>query len=298
MMKSLTIFTTTYNRGYCLHQVYESLVRQTLSDFIWMIIDDGSTDETESLVQSWIEENKIEIQYIQQQNKGMNGAHNTAYANIKTLWNVSIDSDDYMPDNAVELILKNTPDLDSKFAGIVGLDGDSKGNIIGTKFPVTLTQSTLSDLYHKHGVKGDKKIVYRTEIIKKYTPYPVIEREKFIPPGYLYRLIDQNYVLKPINEVLVIVNYQKDGFTKNLFSLYRNNPRGFALHRILKINLSTKLKERFKNMVHLISCSLFAKDISILKQTKSPILILSALPFGVALNSYIRLKTKKPIFIK
>jgi glycosyltransferase involved in cell wall biosynthesis len=291
-MKSLTVFTTTYNRGYCLHQVYQSLVRQTHSDFIWMLIDDGSNDETESLVKSWITENKIEIEYIRQENKGMNGAHNTAYDNIKTPWNVSIDSDDYMPDNAVELILKNIQNLDSKFAGIVGLDSDTKGNLIGTHFPETLTQSTLSDLYHKQGVKGDKKIVYRTEIIKKYTPYPVIEGEKFIPPGYLYRLIDQDYVLKPVNEVFVIVNYQKDGFTKNLFSLYKNNPKGFALHRILKINLSTNWKERFKNMVHLISCCLFTKDLSLLKQTKSPLLILLAFPFGLTLNGYIRLKTK------
>ncbi|WP_116797587.1 glycosyltransferase family 2 protein [Flavobacterium sp. 103] len=291
-MKALTIFTATYNRGYCLHQLYESLVRQTHSSFIWMVIDDGSTDNTSSLVQSWIKENKIEILYIHQENKGMNGAHNTAYANIRTSWNVSIDSDDYMPNNAVELILKSIPNLDSKFAGIVGLDSDFKGNVIGTKFPKNIIQSTLSDLYHKHGVKGDKKIVYRTEVIQKYAPYPIIEGEKFIPPGYLYRLIDQDYVLKPINEIFVIVNYQKDGFTKNLFSLYRNNPRGFALHRILKINLSTNMKERFKNMVHLISCSLFAKDINYLKQTKSPFLIVSAFPFGLLLNGYIRLKQK------
>ncbi|OOG78354.1 glycosyltransferase family 2 protein [Flavobacterium sp. A45] len=297
-MKPLTVFTTTYNRGYCLHQIYHSLVRQTHSDFIWLLIDDGSTDQTESLVQSWMEENKIEIEYIQQENKGMNGAHNTAYASIKTPWNVSIDSDDYMPDNAVELILKNIQNLGSKFAGIVGLDSDTQGNLIGTSFPEALTQSTLSDLYHKQGVKGDKKIVYRTEIIKKYAPYPLIEGEKFIPPGYLYRLIDQDYVLKPINEVFVIVNYQKDGFTKNLFSLYKNNPKGFALHRILKINLSTNWIERFKNMVHLISCCLFSKDLSLLNQTKSPLLILLAFPFGLALNGYIRLKTKKPTFIK
>lgn len=289
-MKTLTIFTATYNRGYCLHQVYESLLRQSDSNFIWMIIDDGSTDNTNSLAQHWIKENKIEIQYIHQENKGMNWAHNTAYSNLKTPWNVSIDSDDYMPDNAVESILKNIQNLDSKFAGIVGLDSDFKGNLIGTKFPENLKQSTLSDLYHKYDVKGDKKIVYRTEIVQKYAPYPIIEGEKFIPPGYLYRLIDQDYVLQPINEIFVIVNYQKDGFTKNMFSLYRNNPRGFALHRILKINLSSNSKERFKNMVHLVSCSVFAKDIHYLKQTKSPFLIATALPFGLILNAYIRLK--------
>ncbi|WP_281239238.1 glycosyltransferase family 2 protein [Flavobacterium praedii] len=294
-MKLLTVFTATYNRGYCLNQVYESLVRQTNSSFIWMIIDDGSTDDTAPLIQEWIKENKIEIQYLYQENQGMNSAHNTAYANIKTPWNVSIDSDDYMPDDAVELIIKNIQNLDSKFAGIVGLDRYTKGNLIGSQFPDTITQSTLSDLYHKHHVKGDKKIVYRTEIINKYAPYPILEGEKFIPPGYLYRLIDKDYVLKPVNETFVIVNYQKDGFTKNLFWLYRNNPRGFAIHRVLKIQLSKNSTERFKNMVHLISCSLFAKDIHFLKQTNSAFLIALAFPFGLVLNGYIRLKTSKII---
>ena len=115
-MKLLTVFTATYNRGYCLNLVYESLVRQTNSGFIWMIIDDGSSDGTVSLIQEWIKENKIEIQYLYQENQGMNSAHNNAYANIKTPWNVSIDSDDYMPDDAVELITKNIQNLDSKFA--------------------------------------------------------------------------------------------------------------------------------------------------------------------------------------
>ncbi|WP_269223371.1 glycosyltransferase family A protein [Flavobacterium sp. IMCC34518] len=294
-MKLLTVFTATYNRGYCLNQVYESLVRQTNSSFIWMIIDDGSTDDTQLLVQSWIKENKIEIQYFYQENQGMHAAHNTAYSYIKTPWNVSIDSDDYMTDNAVEVILKNLPETDSKIAGIVGLDIDKKGKVIGTRFPESITQSTISEIYHKHGVKGDKKIVYQTDIIKKYFPYPTFKGEKFVPLGYLYRLIDQDYLLKPINKALVIVEYKIDGSTLNILNQYRNNPKGFALHRVLKIQLSKNSTERFKNMVHLISCSLFAKDIHFLKQTKSPILIALAFPFGLVLNGYIRLKTNKII---
>ena len=104
-MKVLTVFTPTYNRAYCLHQCYESLVRQTCKDFVWMIIDDGSTDNTKDLVDQWLKNNLIDIEYIWQENQGMHGAHNTAYDSIKTELNVCIDSDDYMPDDAVEKII-------------------------------------------------------------------------------------------------------------------------------------------------------------------------------------------------
>ena len=106
MKATLTIFTPAYNRAYTLHKCYESLKKQTNKDFEWLIIDDGSTDNTRQLVQSWIEENIIPIKYHYQKNQGMHGAHNTAYELIDTELNVCIDSDDYMPDDAVEKILK------------------------------------------------------------------------------------------------------------------------------------------------------------------------------------------------
>lgn len=290
----LTIFTPTYNRAHTLPQLYDSLIRQNNINFEWLIIDDGSTDDTKDLIEKWTNENKISIKYIYQKNQGVHSAHNIAYENIKTEWNTFIDSDDYMPDNAVALILKNTENLDPKFSGLVGLDIDKKGKIIGTKIPEDILECTLTDLYQKYGVKGDKKLIYRTEIIKKYLPYPVFIGEKFVPPGYLYSLIDQDYLLKPIHEAFVIVEYQKDGFTKNMLQLYRNNPRGFAVNRISKIELTKSFKIRFKNAIHLVSCSVFAKDLDLLKQTRKPFLMLMVSPFGVLLNFYIRSKTTSP----
>lgn len=102
---TLTIFTPSYNRAYTLHKCYESLKKQSSKDFLWLIIDDGSTDNTKELVDSWIDENIIEIKYHYQNNQGMHGAHNTAYELMDTELNVCIDSDDYMPDDAVEKII-------------------------------------------------------------------------------------------------------------------------------------------------------------------------------------------------
>ena len=95
-MATLTVFTPSYNRAYTLNKCYESLKRQTSQDFIWLIIDDGSSDNTKELVDKWIKEDKINIKYIYQKNQGMHGAHNTAYENIDTELNVCIDSDDYI----------------------------------------------------------------------------------------------------------------------------------------------------------------------------------------------------------
>jgi glycosyltransferase involved in cell wall biosynthesis len=292
MKKSkLTIFTPTYNRGYCLPKLYESLKQQSNPDFVWLIIDDGSTDGTQKLAQNWKAENSVPIEYIFQENQGMHGAHNTAYENINTEWNTCIDSDDYLPHDAVEIILKNCKTLNPKLAGIVGLDFNKNGQLIGTKIPEHLQECTLGDLYEKHKVKGDKKLVYRTEIVKKYPKYPLFPNESFVPLGYLYTLIDQDYLLKPINEAFVIVEYQNDGSSLNIHRQYRKNPRGFAFNRISKIKLSKNFKAKFKHSIHLISCALFTKDITLLKQIKKPFLLLLALPFGLFLNLYIRSKT-------
>ena len=135
-MKTLTIFTPAYNRAHTIGRTYESLCRQTCKDFEWLVIDDGSSDNTRALVEGWIKEDKIPVRYIYQQNQGMHGAHNTAYRNIATELNTCIDSDDYMPDDAVEKIVTFWKQYGSdRYAGIIGLDQTMDGKIIGTKFP-------------------------------------------------------------------------------------------------------------------------------------------------------------------
>lgn len=292
MIKKLTVFTPTFNRAYCLQKVYDSLCRQTNKDFIWLVIDDGSSDNTNELVMSWQNENKIDIQYCFKSNGGMHTAHNKAYELIKTPFNVCIDSDDFMPDNAVEIILNTVENLDSSFAGIVGLDADFKGNIIGTKIPDYLNKVKLNELYSIHGVKGDKKIVYKTDVVKKYPKYPTYSNEKFVPLDYLYLLIDQDYFLKPFNEILCLVEYQQDGSTKNILKQYKKNPNGFAFSRISRIQYGKTFKERFKNAIHLVSSAIFAQNYKWLIKSDKIILVIFAIPFGILLNVYIRYKIK------
>ncbi|MCX2719861.1 glycosyltransferase family 2 protein [Lentiprolixibacter aurantiacus] len=295
MKATLTVFTPTFNRAYCLHQCYNSLLRQSEKDFIWLVIDDGSTDNTRELVNSWIKESKIHIQYHYQENQGMHGGHNAAYRLINTPLNVCIDSDDYMPPKAVEIILKNWYRIKDKpeFAGLVGLDADKQGQIIGSKIPEHLNETTLYDLYHFEGVKGDKKLVYRTDVVKKYPPYPIYKGERFVPLGYLYQLIDQDFVLLPLNEILCIVEYMPDGSSLNMLKQYRRHPNGFGFTRVSGMRLAKTQQDLFKNAVHYVSCAIFTKNRAFLKESPKKLATLLAIPFGILLNLYIRTKTNK-----
>lgn len=293
-MKTLTVFTPTYNRAYCLHQVYESLLRQTCKDFEWLIIDDGSSDGTEELVAGWIAGRHMPIKYILQNNQGMHGAHNTAYEQIETELNVCIDSDDYMPDDAVEHIVafwsRNRSD---KVCGFVGLDAYSDGSIVGSNLPEHLTSSTLFDLYHKHGVTGDKKLVYRTSLTKLY-PYPLFDGEKYVGLDYKYHLLNQQYELLLLNEVLCHVEYLPDGSSRNMLMQYRKNPQGFAFYRksLMKLPFGSRVF-KYRQAVHYVSSSLLSRNKRWLQEAPSKVLILLAFIPGLLLYGYITMKTRK-----
>lgn len=290
MAKTLTIFTPAYNRAYTLYLGYEALLRQTCQDFEWLIIDDGSTDNTRELVSKWIKENKIPIRYHYQENQGMHGAHNTAYRLITTELNTCIDSDDYMPDDAVEKIVSFWKKHGSnQVAGIIGLDADFQGNIIGTTF--TEEQTTLGGFYSQGG-KGDKKMIYRTEIINKYPEYPLFKGEKYVSLGYKYELIDQDYSLLTLNEVLVKVEYRPDGSSMNMFRQYIKNPQGFAFIRKSSMQLAPTVKRRFMEAIHYVSSSLILKNKRFLQKSPKKFLTLCAIPFGIVLYLFIRFKTR------
>lgn len=290
--KPLTVFTPTYNRAFCLGICYESLKNQTCHDFSWLIIDDGSNDGTEKLVRSWMEEGIVEIRYVYQENQGMHGAHNTAYHLMNSELNVCIDSDDYMPVDAVEKILTFWGSHGcGNVGGIIGLDAYSAGTIIGTRLPEDLEQSTLFNLYHKHGVKGDKKLVYRTSLTKKY-PYPLFQNERYVGLDYKYFRLDCEYEMLLMNEVLCCVEYLEDGSSLNMLYQYRRNPKGFAFYRteLMKLPMAGTLF-KFRQAIHYVSSSMLDRNKRFLKDTPEKWLTGLALLPGFLLYAYIRRKT-------
>ena len=136
-MAKITVFTPTYNRAYCLNKCYESLKRQTNKDFEWLIIDDGSTDNTKYLVEDWIKEKKdFNIRYVYKENGGMHTAYNLAYEKIDTELSMNVDSDDFLTDTAIEDILTFwNSNKSGAVGGIYALDQYNDGKIVGCAFP-------------------------------------------------------------------------------------------------------------------------------------------------------------------
>lgn len=294
-MIRLTIFTPAYNRAHTLERTYQSLCRQNNKDFIWLIIDDGSTDNTSELVENWKQNNNgFEIKYIYKQNGGMHTAHNTAYENIETELNVCIDSDDALAEDAVNIILDAWDSCASKeeLAGIIGLDADlNTGRVIGTKFPDKMKFTTLHGFYDAGG-RGDKKLVYRTDIMKSLPPYPVFAGERYVSLGYKYQLCDEKYLLYAINKVLCDVEYQLDGSSNNMLRQYLTNPKGFAFIRKENMKHIHSLKRNFIDCIHYVSSSILSQNKHFIAESPKKGLTVIAIPFGIILTFYIKLKTR------
>ncbi|WP_413307793.1 glycosyltransferase family A protein [Bacillus sp. 1P10SD] len=298
MKPTLTIFTPTYNRAYTLHLCYESLARQSCKDFEWLIVDDGSTDHTQDLVNNWVMEGKVRIQYAYQENQGMHEAHNKAYELINTELNVCIDSDDYMPDNAVEKILNFWKKHGSnEVAGIIGLDAKTNGEVLGTKLPEGIKTATLSGLHSKYKMKGDKKLVYRTELMKMIPAYPVFPGEKYCPLSFKYILVDQECPLLIMNEVLCYVEYLEDGSSMNIINQYKKNPKGFSFFRKTAMKYSPTLKSKFRESIHYVSSNFMVGNKKYLLDSPCKFVTLMATPFGALLYLYIK-RTSRATVLK
>lgn len=292
-MVTLTIFTPAYNRAHTLPRTYESLCRQNCKDFVWLIVDDGSADQTGDLVRQWQSVNNgFEIRYIYKKNGGMHTAHNVAYANIDTELNVCIDSDDCMAEGAVEKILAKWEAVRNMgYAGIIALDADFDENLIGKGFPDDMTETTLTG-YYAAGGAGDKKLIYRTDVIKQYPPYPVFEGEKYVALAYKYRLIDQDYRLAVLDEVVCNVEYQADGHSSGMWREYVRSPKGFAAWRKLCMQYPESRRRVIVDCIHYVADSLIAENNAFLRESPRKLLTALLVPAGWLLKKYIYRKAE------
>ena len=292
-MKTLTVFTPAYNRAHTLPRTYESLLAQDCKDFVWLVVDDGSTDSTRELVAQWQQrDNGFPIEYIYKENGGMHTAHNTAYAHIRTELNVCVDSDDMLAPGAVRSICRAWETArEQDVAGLIALDADFSGSVIGKGFPEGMTETTLSG-YYAGGGAGDKKLIYRTDVINSVPPYPVFEGEKYVALAYKYRLIDQRYKLAVLNRVVCLVEYQADGSSGTMWKQYLKNPRGFAFWRKVCMQYPEGWKRLIVDCIHYCSSSQIAHTREYIRESPRKALTVLCTPAGWALTKYIRKKAK------
>ena len=291
----LTVFTPAYNRADLLVRCYDSMKRQTCKDFIWMIIDDGSTDGTQELVKQWIsKESDFTIEYYYKENGGLHTAYNEAIAHISTELCVCIDSDDFMPDDAVKKITSFWKENGSNnVAGIVGLDYDLDDNIIGDPLPNQKTVNLINLLVGKYPIhNGDRTNVVRTELYKKFAPMKVFPGEKIFNPHYMHLQISQQYDFLVLNENLRYVEYQPTGMSNSMLKQYRNSPNSFAEIRKLYLSFpDTSFKFKLRHSIHLVSsCILAGKPWKAIKDSPCKMITIMAIPCGVVLAIYVTAK--------
>lgn len=261
-MKTLTVFTPTYNRAHTLPRLYQSLCAQTSDDFEWLVIDDGSTDETKDLVAQWIKENVIPVSYIYKENGGLYTGYNVAYLTIKTELNVCIDSDDAMPADAVEKIVRIWKEKGADiYAGITGLDCDmDTKEPIGGRFPEGVTEYFFPELYAKNIHRGDSKQVMRTDLMREVAPQQGFPGEKNFNPVYMLLQVTDKYPVLLTNECFCFVEYQNnDSMSRHIWRQYLDSPRSFAKMRRLEMRLKhTTFRNRLRCASHFIVESLVA----------------------------------------
>lgn len=324
-MKTLTIFTPTYNRKHTIGHTYRSLCQQTSKDFEWLIIDDGSTDGTREWVENLGEKSEVQgskfdwmgkklvskdnnhftinlpefrLTYIYKPNGGLYTGYNVAYASIQTELCVCIDSDDFMPDDAVETICSTwkafSSDRKEKLAGIAGLDYNVVSKQpIGGLYASNKSIDWIPDIHHR----GDSKFVFRTALMQSVSPQIGFEGEKDFNPHYMQLQILDKYPMIILNKNLCWVEYQtgKDSMSQAIFKQFIRSPRSYAKYRLMEMKLvrGNSWSNKFRLTTHYLSSCIFAKDREWFHKTSMKFTTILSIPFALLLNLYIRYKALK-----
>lgn len=224
----ITIFTPTYNRGYILGELYKSLLIQIDKSFEWVIVDDGSSDNTYELVSRWKEkDNGFDIIYEKVVNGGKHRAINRGVDIANGELFFIVDSDDKLTDDAVFKIKKWQSEIqnDHNFAGIAGLRGINKNKAIGETFVGNYIDATALQR-EKYNIKGDKAEIYYTDVLRE-NKFPTFDNENFITESVVwYEIANKGLKLRWYNEVIYLCEYRDDGLTSQGMNLFYNNPKG------------------------------------------------------------------------
>lgn len=226
----VTVFTPTYNRAYILGDLYHSLQRQTCMDFEWLIVDDGSADDTKALVASWQgEKNPFPIRYVYQENGGKCRAINRGLKEADGRLFFTVDSDDYLTDDAIEKVIRWDGELprDGHFCGYVGNRGITPTQTPNRLFPGGYLDGTALDRYDQ--VDGERAFVFYTEVHRKYL-YPEFPGEKFLTEAVTWDLMAHDgYKMRFYNDIIWIWEYKDDGLTRAGYRVFLENPQGTGL---------------------------------------------------------------------
>lgn len=258
----ITIFTPTYNRAYKLTTLFESLTKQTFKDFEWLIVDDGSTDNTKQMVEGFIKSSNFSIRYFYKQNEGKHVAINYAAELALGELFFIVDSDDLLPPNSLKIINSYYLSIkdDASFAGVAGLKANYDKDIVGNYFKDKVLDATAIDFRYKNRIKGDKAEVVRTAVIKKYK-FKKIPGENFMQESVLWLSIaNDGYKFRWFNEIVYICEYIADGLTVNGKEVAKKNciSRSYADNHIVGIK-KIPILFRMKSLINYYRYGIYGK---------------------------------------
>ncbi len=224
----ISVLTPTYNRANLLENLYNSLIQNANYgvEIEWLIMDDGSTDNTKKIIEGFQKEKKISIQYYQQENQGKMVAINHLVLHATGDLLVECDSDDYFTKEAFTVIKKAWEENEERtdIYALCFLKYDTKGNNMGNEF--SKVETTMFDLYFKEGENGEKALVYFAKIRKQYQ-YKIEKKERFSTEARMHHQMDEKYKIIGINQPIMICEYQEEGYTKNITKQFKENPYGY-----------------------------------------------------------------------
>lgn len=244
----ITVFTPTYNRAYIIEKLYKSLCSQTYYDFEWLVVDDGSIDNTEELFLNWQQECKrFPIRYYKKENGGKCRAINYALDLAQGELFFTVDSDDYLTEDALEKLTQWEEHLpkDQMYCGVAGNLGTSEKETVNQLFDEGYFEGTLLDRYH--AVNGERAIAIYTDVHRQYR-YPEFKGEKFMTEAVVWnRMANDGYKMRFYNDIIWIYEYRNDGLTKSGNKLFLKNPKGYGLWLKEKAKFENiSIKERIR----------------------------------------------------
>lgn len=238
----LTVFTPTYNRAEYLQRLYESLCRQTKRNFEWLIVDDGSTDDTARVVKAFQKDASLDIRYVYKANGGKHTAYNEALRQARGRWFLCVDADDYLSDHALEYLtgaLENQPEN----CALVAYKADQQGNRLSDEFPEQVDRCRISDLSLRLNCRGEFALVFPTEVARNF-PFPEFPGEKFVGENVVYDRIEQVCPARLLGQVVMICEYLADGYSRNFGALMKKNPTGFCVYFLQRMDMVPGLGDR------------------------------------------------------
>lgn len=237
-MPTITVFTPTYNREETLRRLYDSLCRQTSFDFEWLIVDDGSTDNTENTV-SMFSSAYFSIRYVKKKNGGKHTAYNLALEHAMGTYLLCVDSDDFLTPDAIEVLCEAV----SSDCGICAYKSTVDGIALSSEFPPKVKETTTFGLYSELNCCGEYTFVYPVNIARK-APFPVFAGESFVTESVVYDRLDKLCEVSLLPKVITICEYQPDGLSARATELMKRNPAGYCLYFMQRIDLVDGLVTR------------------------------------------------------